>query len=63
MEGICISSGAACVTGASKPSHVLQAMGRSADEALENMRFSLGKGTTKEEIEATIATLQKITKS
>ena len=60
MEGICISSGAACVTGTSRPSHVLEAMGRSADEALENIRFSLGKGTTKEEIETTVKTLQTV---
>jgi len=61
MEGICVSSGAACVTGASKPSHVLEAMGRSASEALENLRFSLGKDTTREEVETTIETLKKMT--
>ena len=62
MEGICVSSGAACVTGTSKPSHVLEAMGRSAEEALENLRFSLGKGTTKEEVETTVDVLKEIIK-
>ena len=63
LEGICVSSGAACITGTSKPSHVLEAMGRSANEALENIRISLGNDTTQEEIDTTIAVLKKITKS
>ena len=63
MEGICISSGAACLTGASRPSHVLEAMGRSADEALQNIRLSLGKDTTREEIDTAIAALQRSIKS
>lgn len=58
MAGICVSSGAACVTGAIEASHVLAAMGRSALEAKENIRFSLGKGTSEKDIEVVLRTLQ-----
>jgi cysteine desulfurase len=37
-----------------KPSHVLLAMGMASREAEESMRFSLGRFTTSEEIEAAI---------
>jgi cysteine desulfurase len=37
-----------------EPSHVLLAMGMSSREAEESMRFSLGRFTTSEEIEAAI---------
>lgn len=58
MAGICVSSGAACVTGSVETSHVLTAMGRSAAEAKENIRFSLGKGTTEGEISKVLAVIQ-----
>ncbi|PIQ76623.1 cysteine desulfurase NifS [Candidatus Peregrinibacteria bacterium CG10_big_fil_rev_8_21_14_0_10_49_24] len=58
MAGICVSSGAACVTGAIEASHVLTAMGRSATEAKENIRFSLGKSTTEKEIETVLQAIQ-----
>jgi cysteine desulfurase len=48
--GVAASSGAACSSAGSEPSHVLTAMGVPADEALAAVRFSLGASTTLEDI-------------
>ncbi len=42
-EGICLSTGSACATGASLPSHVIRAMGHSDEEAREVVRVSIGE--------------------
>lgn len=47
---VAASSGAACSSGASAPSHVLTAMGVSPDEALATVRFSLGATTTAQDV-------------
>lgn len=47
---VAASSGAACSSGGSAPSHVLTAMGVPADEALAAVRFSLGVTTTAEDV-------------
>jgi cysteine desulfurase len=47
---ILCSSGAACAAGRDEPSHVLLAMGRSADIALTAVRFSLTATTTDAEL-------------
>jgi cysteine desulfurase len=60
LEGICASSGSACMVGSIVASHVLMAMGRAQDAAAATVRFSLGKWTTPEEIERTIAVLPAI---
>ena len=60
LEGICASSGSACMVGSIVASHVLTAMGRAADLAQATVRFSLGKWTTGDEIEQTIAALPPI---
>jgi cysteine desulfurase len=60
LEEICASSGSACMVGSIVPSHVLTAMGRTEAEAQATVRFSLGKGTTGEEIERTIGVLPGI---
>ena len=44
--GVAASSGAACSSGGSEPSHVLTAMGVPAQEALAAVRFSLGATST-----------------
>jgi cysteine desulfurase len=44
--GVAASSGAACSSAGSEPSHVLSAMGVAADEALAAVRLSLGHSTT-----------------
>ncbi len=49
--GICASSGSACTTGSLNPSHVLTAMGISADRARGCIRFSLGVYNSEEEVD------------
>ena len=51
LEGVCASSGSACMVGSVVASHVLLAMGLPLDLASSAVRFSLGQGTTEEEIE------------
>jgi cysteine desulfurase len=51
MKGIAVSSGAACKSGSSHPSHVLLAMGVPANVAQSAVRFSLGRCTTEAEID------------
>lgn len=52
LEGVCASSGSACMVGSVMASHVLLAMGANAEAARAAVRFSLGKQTSGEEIEA-----------
>ncbi len=54
-EGLACSSGSACMSGASEPSHVLTAMGYPNDKALSAIRFSFGRFTRAEEIEQAVA--------
>ena len=60
LEGICLSSGSACMVGSIQASHVLRAMGVSEEEARTAVRFSLGRGTTQEAIERTLQALQRV---
>jgi cysteine desulfurase len=55
--GVAASSGAACSSGGSEPSHVLTAMGVPAEEALAAVRFSLGASTTLEDVTSLLNTL------
>lgn len=50
LEGVAASGGSACQSGASAPSHVLVAIGAQPESAAA-IRFSLGHGTTADEIE------------
>jgi len=54
LQGLAVSSGAACSSGASEPSHVLLAMGISPERARGSLRLSLHRQTTEEEIARTI---------
>ena len=51
LEGLCASSGSACMVGSVVASHVLLAMGLPAALASSGVRFSLGHETTEEEID------------
>jgi cysteine desulfurase len=54
LKGLACSTGAACSSGAVAPSHVLTAIGLPASEARASIRFSLGRHTTADEIDAAL---------
>ncbi|MCH5583462.1 cysteine desulfurase [Shimazuella sp. AN120528] len=58
---IFVSSGSACSAGKHLPSHVLMAMGNDLDNAYQSLRFTIGKDTTKENIDYVLSELKKIT--
>jgi cysteine desulfurase len=60
LEGVCASSGSACMVGSVVASHVLLAMGLPMERARSAVRFSLGKWTTADEIKAARDAVQKI---
>lgn len=60
LAGIGASSGAACSSGSLEPSHVLAAMGLPRERVLSSVRFSLGRMTTREEIEHVLEVLPPI---
>ncbi|GAA5208413.1 cysteine desulfurase family protein [Microbacterium kyungheense] len=55
--GISVSTGSACQAGVPEPSHVVLALGRSDAEARQVLRFTLGRTTTAEDVEAALAAL------
>jgi cysteine desulfurase len=60
LQGVAVSTGAACASGAVEPSHVLLAAGLSPDEARSSLRFSLGRPTTTEEIDHAIEVIPAV---
>ena len=53
-EGIFVSTGSACASHSLDPSHVILATGMSYEAAHGSIRFSLGKGTTKSDVDTVI---------
>jgi cysteine desulfurase len=51
LAGIATSTGSACTTGSTEPSHVLTALGYPDEEARGSLRLTLGRPTTDEEVE------------
>ena len=60
LEGVCASSGSACMVGSVVASHVLLAMGLPPALARSAIRFSIGKYTTEEEISTTAGIVSEI---
>lgn len=58
-EGIFASAGSACSTGNTSLSHVIHAIGVPKNYAYGTIRFSMGRETTKEEVDKTISVLKK----
>ena len=52
LDGLAVSQGSACHAASMRPSHVLEAMGVSAELAQASLRFSLGRFTTDAEVDA-----------
>jgi cysteine desulfurase len=60
MEGIAVSTGSACSSGDLRPSHVLTAIGIPEEESHGSLRVTLGKYTTKQEIDLFVVTLKEV---
>ncbi len=70
LNGLSVSGGSACQSGASEPSHVLTAMGLAPAKARASIRISLSRTTTPEEIDealrlipSAVSQLRSISKS
>ena len=62
LAGIAVSAGAACSAYASKPSHVIAALGFKNDRASESLRFSFGAPTNESEIDEALKRIARIFK-
>jgi cysteine desulfurase len=60
LQAIACSTGAACSSGSTEPSHVLLAAGLSHDDARSSLRLSLGRPTTAEEIDYVIEVIPSV---
>jgi cysteine desulfurase len=60
LEGVCASSGSACMVGSVVASHVLLAMGLSMERAKSAVRFSLGKQTSAKDIDRAAGTIARV---
>ncbi|WP_295010954.1 cysteine desulfurase family protein [uncultured Microbacterium sp.] len=57
VAGISASAGSACQAGVAEPSHVVQALGRSEQEARSVIRFSLGRTSSPADVDAVVAVI------
>ncbi len=60
LEGIAASAGSACAAGAGEPSHVLEAMGYSREQAACGLRLSLGWSSTAADVDRIVAALTRV---
>lgn len=60
LEGIAASSGSACSSGSTEPSHVLTAIGLSAEQSRGSLRITLGRFTTEIEVDESAEKLEKV---
>jgi len=59
LNGLAVSSGSACTSALVEPSHVLRALGRNPQLAHSSLRFTIGRFTTKEDVDFAIDLVTK----
>ena len=59
LPELAVSSGSACNSDSDEPSYVLRALGRDREGAQSSLRFSLGRGSTREDIDSAIAAVRR----
>ncbi|MBO6525139.1 MAG: cysteine desulfurase [Balneolaceae bacterium] len=62
IEGICVSNGSACTSGAVEPSHVLMGLGVEDQAAKSSIRVSFGKKNTEEDVHFFVEKLDTVLK-
>jgi cysteine desulfurase len=60
LAGIAVASGSACTSGSMEPSHVMRAMGRDEKTARSTLRFSMGRSSTRQQLDAAVAALESV---
>jgi cysteine desulfurase len=60
LAGIAVSTGSACSSGNLRPSHVLTAIGINEEESHGSLRITLGKFSTKQDVDIFIDTLKEV---
>jgi cysteine desulfurase len=58
-EGICTSSGSACLADSNQPSHVIRAMKPDFGRSQQMLRFSLSSANTTNEVQTTLASVKR----
>lgn len=60
MEGVACSAGSACSASSDTPSHVLRAIGLTDEDARSSIRISMGRKTTKKDVDEAVKILVRI---
>ncbi|UYO98489.1 cysteine desulfurase [Microbacterium sp. M28] len=60
VAGIAASTGSACQAGVAEPSHVVMAMGRTEQDARSVLRFTLGRTSTEDDVDAVLAVIADV---
>jgi cysteine desulfurase len=60
LKGVAVSTGSACASGSTEPSHVLMAIGLPRDTGYGSLRFSFSKDNTREEVDYVLETLPAV---
>jgi cysteine desulfurase len=58
-DGLCAAAGSSCTSGATEPSHVLEAMGVPRDAALASIRLSLGYASTGADVDTALEVIPR----